>query len=196
MYNTQAFSALMLLVGRQEGHPACKKLSGGVPAWLSVWTEVQTCIWSNWCHCHSLYLASVKSRLVLTFLIPAHPGSPGQRAIKRVCVYNTQADFSWPPRWTLVLFVTSGKLAGWSVHAYNMHPDFAREVIIVKTVRIIIKFNKIFAVVLYPPSWLKRSAWPHLQLTPSPSPQILTWRRAKPNISQHGCTTSQQSTLY
>jgi len=26
------FSALMLLVGRQEGHPACKKLSGGVLA--------------------------------------------------------------------------------------------------------------------------------------------------------------------
>jgi len=25
----RAFSALMLLVGRQEGHPACKKLSGG-----------------------------------------------------------------------------------------------------------------------------------------------------------------------
>jgi len=30
----------MLLVGRQEGHPACKKLSGGVQAWLSVWIEV------------------------------------------------------------------------------------------------------------------------------------------------------------
>jgi len=29
-----AFSALMLLVGRQEGHPACKKLSGGMLAWL------------------------------------------------------------------------------------------------------------------------------------------------------------------
>jgi len=27
-----AFSALMLLVGRQEGHPACKKLSSGVLA--------------------------------------------------------------------------------------------------------------------------------------------------------------------
>jgi len=41
-----AFSALMtLLVGRQEGHPACKKLSGWVLAWLSVWSEVQTCIW-------------------------------------------------------------------------------------------------------------------------------------------------------
>jgi len=35
-----AFSALTLLVGRQEGHPACKKLSGGVWAWLSVWSEV------------------------------------------------------------------------------------------------------------------------------------------------------------
>jgi len=42
-----AFSALMLLVGWQEGHPACKKLSGGVLAWLSVWGEVQTCIWPS-----------------------------------------------------------------------------------------------------------------------------------------------------
>ena len=39
------FSALTLLVGQQEGHPACKKQSGGVLAWLSVWSEVQTCIW-------------------------------------------------------------------------------------------------------------------------------------------------------
>jgi len=35
-----------LLVGWQEGHPACKKLSGEVLAWLSVGSEVQTCIWS------------------------------------------------------------------------------------------------------------------------------------------------------
>ena len=39
-----AFSALTLLVWRQEGHPACKKLSGGVLAWLSVWSEVYACI--------------------------------------------------------------------------------------------------------------------------------------------------------
>jgi len=39
-----AFSALMLLVGQQEGHPACKKPSGRVLAWLSVWSAVQTCI--------------------------------------------------------------------------------------------------------------------------------------------------------
>ena len=62
-----AFRALTLLVGWQEGHPACKKLSGGVLAWLSTWSEVQTCIWSSWCHCHSMSLVSVKSRLVLPF---------------------------------------------------------------------------------------------------------------------------------
>ena len=47
MVVTVAFSALTLLVGRQEGHPACKKLSGGVLVWLSVWSEVQTCIWPS-----------------------------------------------------------------------------------------------------------------------------------------------------
>ena len=63
LYKRFAFSALTLLIGRQEGHPACKKLSGGVLAWLSVWSKVRTC----WCHCHSLSLASVKSRSVLPF---------------------------------------------------------------------------------------------------------------------------------
>jgi len=42
-----AFSALTLLVGHHEGHPACKKLSGEVLAWLYVWREVQTCIWPS-----------------------------------------------------------------------------------------------------------------------------------------------------
>ena len=42
-----SLSALTLLVGRQEGHPACKKLSGEVLAWLSVWSKVQTCIWPS-----------------------------------------------------------------------------------------------------------------------------------------------------
>jgi len=57
-----AFSALMLLVGQQEGHPSCKKLSGEVLAWLSVWSEVQViCIWSSWCHCH--YIISCSSKI-------------------------------------------------------------------------------------------------------------------------------------
>jgi len=42
------FSALTLLVGRQEEHPVCKKLSVEVLAWLSVWSKVQMiCIWSS-----------------------------------------------------------------------------------------------------------------------------------------------------
>ena len=41
--------------------------SVGVLAWLSIWSKVQTCIWPSWCHCHSLSLASVTSRLVLPF---------------------------------------------------------------------------------------------------------------------------------
>jgi len=49
-----AFSALTLLVGRQEGHPACKKLIGGMLAWLS----------------------GMRCRLGFTFLVPAHPGGP------------------------------------------------------------------------------------------------------------------------
>ena len=94
-----AFSALTLLVGRQEGHPACKKLkSGGILAWLSVWSEVQTCIRPSWCRCHSLSLASVKSGLVFTFLVPAHLGIPGKRAIKRVCVFRSDLSASLPRR--------------------------------------------------------------------------------------------------
>ena len=38
LLSLQCFDVVCLLVvGRQEGHPACKKLSGGLLAWLSVW---------------------------------------------------------------------------------------------------------------------------------------------------------------
>ena len=40
------FGDLTLLVVWKEGHPACKN-SSGVLAWLSVWSEVQTCIWPS-----------------------------------------------------------------------------------------------------------------------------------------------------
>jgi len=42
-----AFSALTLLVGWQERHLACKKLSGGMLAWLCVWVKVHICIWPS-----------------------------------------------------------------------------------------------------------------------------------------------------
>ena len=54
-------------LGGKKGIRPVKKLSGEVLAWLSIWSEVQTCIWPSWCHCHSLSLAPVKSRLVLPF---------------------------------------------------------------------------------------------------------------------------------
>ena len=75
----QCFDAVGWVAGRAS------ELSGGVLAWLSVWSKVQTCICPSWCHCHSLSLASVKSRLVLpfwhriTWVVP-------KRAVKRMCV--------------------------------------------------------------------------------------------------------------
>jgi len=54
-------------LGGQEGHPTCKKLSSGVLAWLSVWSEMQTCICPADATATHLSLASVKSRLVLPF---------------------------------------------------------------------------------------------------------------------------------
>ena len=72
-------------LGCRKGILLVNKVSGGVLAWLSGWREVQTCVWPSWCHCYSLSLASVKSRF-FTVLVPAHLGSPGQSAIKRVCV--------------------------------------------------------------------------------------------------------------
>ena len=54
-----AFSALMLLVGWQEGHPACKKLSDGMLAWLSVWGKMPLPLTLS---------CSSKSRLVLPSL--------------------------------------------------------------------------------------------------------------------------------
>ena len=54
-------------LGGRKGIRPVKKLSSEVLVWLSVWSEVQTCILPSRCHCHSLSLASVKSRLVLPF---------------------------------------------------------------------------------------------------------------------------------
>jgi len=60
----KVFSALMLLVGRQEGHPACKKTEWW-GAGMVICLERDADL--HMAHCHSLTLASVKSRLVLPF---------------------------------------------------------------------------------------------------------------------------------
>ena len=71
------------LVGRQEGHPACKKI-GDVGGWhWLVWMEWHP---AGWLVCLPLLIfpCTIKSRSSL--LAPAHPGGPGKRAVKRLCV--------------------------------------------------------------------------------------------------------------
>ena len=81
-----AFSALTLLVGRQERHPACKKTEwwgAGVVICLERGADVhmaQLMPLPLTASCFS------KIQIGFTFLVPAHVGSPGKRAVKRVCV--------------------------------------------------------------------------------------------------------------
>jgi len=81
-----AFSALKLFVGRQEGHPACKKSE-----W---WSAGMVICLERGGDLHMAQLMPLpltvscfsKIQIGFTFLIPAYPGSPGEGAIKRVCV--------------------------------------------------------------------------------------------------------------
>ena len=94
------FSALTLLVGRQEWHPVCKKLS-----------SVVICLE----RCAELHMAQriplpltvscfSKIQIGFTFLVPAYLGSPGQRAVKRVyvcmyvCIPNLAQSNQTPPK--------------------------------------------------------------------------------------------------
>ena len=40
----------------------------------------------------------IKIQIGFTFLIPAHPGSPGKRAVKRVCVFKDFSSMWWSIR--------------------------------------------------------------------------------------------------
>jgi len=68
------------LGGRKSIRPV-KNSSGGVLAWLSVWSKVQT-----WHGPADATATHCQIQIGFTFLVPAHPGSPGKRAIKRVRV--------------------------------------------------------------------------------------------------------------
>ena len=79
-----AFSALTLLVGRQEGHPACTKTER--------WGAGMVICLERGADLHMAQLMTLpltvscfgKIQIGFTFLVPAHPGSPGQRAFKRM----------------------------------------------------------------------------------------------------------------
>jgi len=62
------FSALTLLVGRQEGHPACKKIEWW-DVGVVVWDEVQTLHTAQLMPLPLTVSCSSKSRLVLTCLV-------------------------------------------------------------------------------------------------------------------------------
>ena len=55
-------------------------------AWLSVWSEVQTCIWPRSCHCHSLSLASVKNPDWFYLSGTGSPGYSRKKGDETVCV--------------------------------------------------------------------------------------------------------------
>jgi len=79
--SAQSFSALTLLVGQQEGHPACKKLSGRMLAWLSRMSCRLAYGQADATATHYLLLQQIQigfTFLVFTFLVPAHLGSPRQ----------------------------------------------------------------------------------------------------------------------
>ena len=74
----------MLLVGRQEGHAACKKTESWTGGVLSG-TRCRLAM----AQLMPLPLAVIcfsKIHIGFTFLLLAHPDSPGQWAVKRVCV--------------------------------------------------------------------------------------------------------------
>ena len=93
----------MLLVGRQEGHTACKKTE-----WWGA--GVVICLE----RCADLHKAQLmplpltvscisKIQIGFTFLVPAHLGSPGQRAVKWLLL----KWLSWSRRCTTMSTVDS-----------------------------------------------------------------------------------------
>jgi len=81
------YSALTLLVGWQEGHPACKNLSGGGAGMVICLEQGADLHMAQLMPLPLTVSCFSKIQIGFTFLVPAHPGSPGQRAVKRVCVW-------------------------------------------------------------------------------------------------------------
>jgi len=85
-----AFSALTLLVGQQEGHPACKK--------TELWCAGVVICLERIADLHMAELMPLpvtiscfsKILIVFAFLVPAQPGNPGQRAFKWVYVLRRE----------------------------------------------------------------------------------------------------------
>jgi len=79
-----AFSALMLLIGRQEGHPACKTewWGGGVVICLERGADLHM---AQLMPLPLIVFCFSKIQIGFIFLVPAHLGSPGKAPLNR-CV--------------------------------------------------------------------------------------------------------------
>ena len=85
-----AFSALTLLVGRQEGHQACKKTEwwgAGVVICLERGADLHM---AQLMPLLLIVSCSSKIQIGFTFLVLADPGCPGKRAVKWVYVIKSK----------------------------------------------------------------------------------------------------------
>jgi len=73
---------LTLLVGRQEGHPACKKLSGGVAGMVFCLERGADLHMAQLMLLPLTVSCFTKIQIGFTFLVPANPVDPGKRAVK------------------------------------------------------------------------------------------------------------------
>jgi len=81
------------LVGRQEGHPACKKLErwgAGVVVCLEQGADLHM---AQLMPLPLTVSCSSKIQIGFTFLVLAHLGSPRKRAINWVCVCYSVSEF-------------------------------------------------------------------------------------------------------
>jgi len=82
--NLRAFSALMLLVRQQEGHPACKNC--GVLAWLFGLGRGTDLHMAQLMPLPLTVSCFSEIQIGFTCLVLAHPGSPGKKGWLNVCV--------------------------------------------------------------------------------------------------------------
>ena len=111
-------SALTLLVGRQEGHPACKKTErwgAGMVVCLMRGADLHI---AQRIPLPLTVSCSSKIQIGFTFLVPAHPGSPGQRAVKCVCMYDVKLKHE---------IITS--ISKCNEHCFHLYPsrEFVRD---------------------------------------------------------------------
>jgi len=97
---------LTLLVGRQEGHPACKKTEwwgAGVVICLERRADLHM---AQLMPLPLIVYCFSEIQIGFNFLVPAHLDSPGKRAVKRECVcvcvcvgqtINRSSDSSYKP---------------------------------------------------------------------------------------------------